>query len=102
MQTQAATRFFVGDIMDRPGFLASQVAGASSVELLVDSLLLQRLPQPLVLRDGHLGAPLTRVTAQPLLQIVATEALSAILKDYVLAGAPGGTRTPDRLLRWHG
>src|SRR5271170_4676799 len=50
---QAATRFFVGDITDRPGFLAGQVAGACSVELLVDPLLLQYLSQLLVLRDGY-------------------------------------------------
>jgi hypothetical protein len=43
----------MGDIADRSGLLAGQVAGASSVELLVDPLLRQRLAQLLVLRDGY-------------------------------------------------
>ena len=51
-QAQAAARLLMGDIPDRPGLLAGQVPGPSSVELLVDPLF-QSLAQLLIFSDGH-------------------------------------------------
>ncbi len=48
-----AARLFVGNIADLTSFLAGQVSGASNLELFINPLLLQRLAQLLVLRDGN-------------------------------------------------